>query len=216
MPYKNKYKDLPEDVKNRRRESALKCWNKNKQDPSFMEIIYAKRREYYNRPEIKEKRRKKQNEYYKKRCHDPEFRKHIGEKSKERRQKKIAEQAGFRELEQATVRAWSNTVKGKAVHLLKHARKRVQKNGYEITITKEWLIDKLEKGLCEATGIPFKKIDNTRGPYTATLDRKDNNKGYTEENTRVVIWAFNKAKGEWSEEVLVNWIKEYMRLRDGC
>jgi hypothetical protein len=216
MPYKTKYKDLPEEIKARQRTKALKCWNKKKQDPIFMEEFRAKKREYCSQPKIKEERRKGQNEYYKRKCEDPEYRKHVSEVSRSWRQRKIAEQPDFRERERATVRAWANTINGRVLHLLKHAKKRGQKNGHEVTITKEWLTAKLEIGLCESTGISFKKEAGTRGPYTTTLDRIDNGKGYTEENTRVVIWAFNRAKGEWDEDVLLHWVTEYMRLKNGC
>ncbi len=161
-----------------------------------------------HKPEIREKRRLQQREYYKIKSQDPEWRKRVGVLVKKNREKKLVEQPGFRERERTVARAWENTIPGKAVHLLKGARHRSP----IVTISKEWIIGKLEKGICEATGVPFKKENGKSGPYTATLDRIEQNKGYTEENTRMVIWAFNKAKGEWGEDVLVHWIKGYMTL----
>lgn len=216
MPYKGKYKDLPEEIKKREREKALKYWNKKKQDPVFMEKIRAKRREYYSRPLIMEKRRILQNEYYKRKVKEPGWRKHKSELNSANRKRKIIEIPGYKERERSVNKAWENTINGRALHLLKHAKIRASKKGHTVEITKEWLVDKLTKGVCDVTGIQFKKENNARGPFTASLDRIDNNVGYTIKNTRVVIWAFNRAKGEWRDEIIHTWITEYMRLHNGC
>lgn len=39
---------------------------------------------------------------------------------------------------------------------------------------------------------------NTHDPFSPSLDRHDRSKGYTSTNTRVVVTAFNVAKGQWT------------------
>lgn len=66
------------------------------------------------------------------------------------------------------------------------------------TISRAWLVGKLERGVCEVTGIPF-EIEFNGGrvarPFTPSLDRIDPSKPYTEDNTQVVCWIYNRAKG---------------------
>lgn len=52
-------------------------------------------------------------------------------------------------------------------------------------------------------------------PQSPSIDRRDNNKGYTEDNCRVVCYWYNMAKGPWEEErvrdlircAALNWAK---------
>lgn len=71
----------------------------------------------------------------------------------------------------------------------------------------------IDPNVCEVTGIKFIKENGKMGAYTASLDRIDSTKGYTLKNTRMVIWAFNKAKGEWDEKILNDWINKYINYR---
>lgn len=62
--------------------------------------------------------------------------------------------------------------------LLGEARRRAKKRQAKMTLTKEWLLPKLEKGVCEMTGIPFQlgiRESNTRSGYAPSLDRIDSN-----------------------------------------
>ena len=61
--------------------------------------------------------------------------------------------------------------------------------------------------VCAVTGIGFKlaiereyNMQCNAQPFSPTLDRIDNSKGYTPENTQVVIAIYNHAKCHWTHE----------------
>jgi hypothetical protein len=98
------------------------------------------------------------------------------------------------------------TNSGRAVKLLQNAIARSKKNKRKIEITKEWIEKKLEKGVCELTGIPFKLVlkgETHMNPCAPSLDRIDNSAGYTKTNTRVVLAAVNTALGEHGDKVML-------------
>lgn len=90
--------------------------------------------------------------------------------------------------------------------LLATARSRA--GAQNVTITEEWLRARLAYGRCEATGIPFVCSEpGTRGkgnanPWAPSLDRIDPTKPYTQDNTQVVVWAYNMARSAWGDEVV--------------
>jgi hypothetical protein len=84
------------------------------------------------------------------------------------------------------------------------AKKRALKKGAmaQFTITRMDVYNKLLAcdGFCPITGEPFDfslvgfNQQNARGP---SLDQIIPGKGYTNENTQVVVWWYNAAKGSW-------------------
>lgn len=94
--------------------------------------------------------------------------------------------------------------------MLTAAKTASKKKKLPITITKEWIVKKLENGICEVTNIPFVFEtcgDRTRNKYTPSLDRKDPKQGYTVENTRVVIWMYNLWKSDYTDEDVLTFAK---------
>ena len=81
--------------------------------------------------------------------------------------------------------------------LLNNAKNRARDKGLDFSLTSKWLTDKLEKGVCEVTGIRFEGYCSSFAP---SLDRKDPAKGYTEDNTQVVVWIYNRCKNNGSHE----------------
>lgn len=79
------------------------------------------------------------------------------------------------------------------------AKKRSVKRGMDFDLTLEWMVDQLakQKNKCLVTGIPLffgATSRETRGhrihPKAMTIDRKDNKKGYTMSNCRLICnWA---------------------------
>lgn len=94
---------------------------------------------------------------------------------------------------------YKSTVRGRAIAMF-HGTKvgRRFRDGNELS--PEWILEKLSKGVCEVTGLPFTYGLQARNPWSPSLDRIDPSKGYTLENTRVVLWIYNAAKNVFSDE----------------
>jgi hypothetical protein len=77
------------------------------------------------------------------------------------------------------------------------AKNRALKNQAECTITEDWIQEKIDKGVCELTGLPFDfqyYSESKNNPYSPSLDRIDSkNKNYTPDNVRVVLSFVNIA-----------------------
>lgn len=125
-------------------------------------------------------------------------------RSEEQRKKAREAQRRFRAKNREHVRAlaklhydktreirWKSTPTGKIKSLIKNARFRAKKLGIEFNLKFEDLILP-EK--CPALNIPLLYQPNDPLPNRPSLDRVDNNKGYTKENTRVISWRANKLK----------------------
>jgi hypothetical protein len=104
-------------------------------------------------------------------------------------------------------KAYIQTVEGRANKLWLDARRRAKTKGLVFTISKAWVIEALEHGMCPRTTETFYTGEpRTKGvnePNAPSLDRIVPELGYTQENTQVVIWAYNCAKSTWSDEALL-------------
>jgi hypothetical protein len=110
-----------------------------------------------------------------------------------------------RNISKRSREARNATVEGRAHQLWYDAKRRAEKDAVPFTITEDLIADKLRAGKCERTGLlfDFKKAESCRvNKHAPSLDRKDPRKGYTEENTRVVVWMYNTAKHDWTDEDL--------------
>jgi hypothetical protein len=71
----------------------------------------------------------------------------------------------------------------------------------------EWVIDRMKHLRCEITGCDLDITPVSGGgrtnPFSPSLDRRDNSKGYTKDNVQVVAWFLNRMKADWPEEVVV-------------
>lgn len=106
------------------------------------------------------------------------------------------------EIQKFRVRKWKSTPRGKANGLIRDAKKRG-----EVSISIEWLTKKLENGVCELTGLPFDMSNgdvNIPKAYAPSLDKIDaTNKEYSEDNTRVVLFAVNCALGRFGDTTIL-------------
>lgn len=99
-----------------------------------------------------------------------------------------------------------------ATDLLHVARKRARRAGVPFSLTADWVHARLRAGVCEETGIPFTVGGRTtRSPWSPSLDRKCPRKGYTPDNTRVVVLIHNCARGAWGDDFLNIYIKHMAR-----
>jgi hypothetical protein len=88
---------------------------------------------------------------------------------------------------------YRRSTRARANVLLQAAKTRARKRDQAFTITMDWVERKLLAGVCEATGVPLTLDAGT--PWSPSLDKIDPEKGYTPENTRIVTWFYNRAKG---------------------
>ena len=84
----------------------------------------------------------------------------------------------------------------------KRAKDRAKKRGLAFTLTKDFVVSCLALGYCSVTKLPFDMAfgDTKMNPRAPSLDRVNPALGYTVENTRMVCWLYNRAKGDGSDE----------------
>ena len=82
--------------------------------------------------------------------------------------------------------------------LWKAAKYRARKLHLEFSITVDFVFERIKTGKCEVTGADLKLIGGQRSPWSASLDRKNPSIGYTPENSQLVCWIYNAAKGDHS------------------
>lgn len=105
-----------------------------------------------------------------------------------------------REQTRAYYRKWKQTPVGFAKGMLSNARQNSKKRGLAPpTITRKWISDQLSKGCC-LTGLPFVLDGLPHHPRAPSLDRMDNSRPYTADNTRIVLWAINMGLGTWGTD----------------
>lgn len=96
---------------------------------------------------------------------------------------------------------------GRASHLLSNAKRRAKAKGIPFNLTKEWMAEQLRSGECPRTGCEFDYDPMPKAgehnPFAPSIDRIDSSKGYTMDNTQIVIWGYNTAKHTWSDETTV-------------
>jgi hypothetical protein len=104
--------------------------------------------------------------------------------------------------------------RGRAIALMSDARHSSKKRKLKIDISNDWVEEKLKKGVCELTGIPF-DFSPSKNTYlnkcAPSLDRISSNKGYTKDNVRVVLCAVNTALGQYSDEEVLPILKAMVR-----
>ncbi len=84
--------------------------------------------------------------------------------------------------------------------MLADARKRAKQRNLEYDLTKD---DVTTPELCPVLGIPlFVGTDGKRSPNSPSLDRIDNNKGYTKDNIAVISLRANTLKNDANVEEL--------------
>jgi hypothetical protein len=103
------------------------------------------------------------------------------------------------------------TTRGRALKLINNARKRSKLKNIEIDLPVEWLEEKLINNECEITKLPFdlsKPDKHTRRYNAPSLDRIDKTKGYTPDNTRLVLWLVNCALSEYGSDTVLPVLKK--------
>lgn len=76
-------------------------------------------------------------------------------------------------------------------------------------IDEQWILSRLARGTCEATGLPlvfkaYKPGDKgVRSFFAPSIDRIDNNGDYIKSNIRLVCWGYNLVKNSFTDREVV-------------
>lgn len=100
------------------------------------------------------------------------------------------------------------TIKGRATMLRNRCKTRARKHGLQFSLSKEIIIEKLKKGVCEQTKIPLVMVKDPCNPYSPSIDRIDNNKGYTDDNIQIVCTIYNFCKNQFTDLDVKQFIRE--------
>lgn len=136
-------------------------------------------------------------------------------------ERKKAKYLRGREKDKQRKAANLGTVFGWCGKLFHAAKARAKKRGMDFSLSQEFVLELWEKqnGSCCLTGIPFELITGGNcgykryNPYSASLDRIDNSKGYTPENVRLVCTAINLAMNEFGLEQFEIFCKSFVNYR---
>lgn len=105
-------------------------------------------------------------------------------------------------------------------------KKSASTRNLELSITARWIEEQYRRGVCSVTGIPFvfnyeddkhtvlTRSNREMNPFSPSIERKDSEKGYTEDNCVVVVFMFNLAKNSFSEEALEMFCRAYLNKLD--
>ena len=110
------------------------------------------------------------------------------------------------------------TPQGRASSLWRSARNRAKKAGLPFTITREWVAERVERGVSELTGMPIVLEAHEWyqvHPSAPSLDRIDSSKGYTPENTMLVCAAENQIMNQYPMEVVRVYCRAILNATDG-
>lgn len=87
-----------------------------------------------------------------------------------------------------------------AIRLFRSAQTRSKRREIDFDIELCDVLERVQKGICEATGVEFDRRAGKSLPFRASIDRIDNEKGYIKGNIQIVCRIYNTAKWTWNHE----------------
>lgn len=98
---------------------------------------------------------------------------------------------------------WRMTAIGRANNLLNNAKHVAKVRNLELDLTRQWVVERILNGKCEVTGIDFQFNAPCPGhrtnSFAPSIDRINQTGGYTQQNCRVVVWIYNRARGAFPD-----------------
>lgn len=99
-------------------------------------------------------------------------------------------------------RRYRSTTQGRVKLIMAQIRARTKKLGLPITLQESVIAEKIEAGVCEASGLPL-NLDDVRAhwdnPLGPSLDRIESGEGYTDKNVQLVCNMYNRGKNKHPE-----------------
>lgn len=90
------------------------------------------------------------------------------------------------------------------------------RRGISFELDIKWFNEHYSKG-CALTGIPFREIEyipkqksGPKSPYTVSIDRINSSKGYTKENSQLILCSMNQFKGEFPIDEIKHIAEEFL------
>jgi hypothetical protein len=181
------------------------CQERNAFYAANREQKLIKRREYVSKPEVAQRIKALKN--------TPEY------KAKAREAlKKSRARPGALELRRQKKRENRKSEGFRAGYLWDAAKLRAKKKNLHLTITKEWIEEKLRAGVCEVSGLPFDMTESwretRRSPFAPSVDQIHPGLGYVENNCRMVLTCVNLALCDWGLELYLH-IARAVLLKQG-
>jgi hypothetical protein len=102
----------------------------------------------------------------------------------------------------------------RSVMLMNSVNVRCRKGNLPVEIDAAWIKERLEKGVCEVSGVCFefgKHGSTRRNPFGPSIDQIVAGGGYTLKNSRVVLTALNLALCEWGVDTYVQIAQAVLR-----
>lgn len=97
---------------------------------------------------------------------------------------------------------YEGSIKGRVILLFNGIKQRCRKTGLAFNVTSDYISEKLNVGICEATGIKFRYEKSENGgitPFSPSIDRINSKEGYVTGNTQVVCSIYNIGKSHHDE-----------------
>lgn len=115
----------------------------------------------------------------------------------------------------------SDDIEYRARYIWGHAKRRARKSGLHFSLTTDWVLERLERGICQETGLTFDLKVLPQGgpsnPFCPSLDRIIPKFGYTKNNCRLILLCLNSALGAWgdgvTEYIMRNWMEQLNERR---
>lgn len=95
------------------------------------------------------------------------------------------------------------TIIGRAKNLLSSAKSRAAADDLPFGIDVNWVVDRLNQGVCEVSGLPFAPL-NVPGRHwnSPSIDQIIAGEGYPKSNSRLILDALNRAFSDCGERLM--------------
>lgn len=115
---------------------------------------------------------------------------------------------------ESTMEQYRTDSKTRAQLIVNARRYQAKKKGIPFDLDWQWMQEKIDRGICEATGLPLTmdvgKRDGTADPFSPSIDRIDPDGPYSLENSRVVCYVFNLSRSAFGDDVFYKMCRAFM------